>query len=52
MVNNDSSFGDFVRFRPHTYARTQQSLPPLRVGIMFVYIRQSFNTLVVSCTLF
>ena len=24
MVNKGSSFADFVRFRPHIYARTQQ----------------------------
>ena len=24
-----SNFADFVRFHPHTYSRTQQSLPPL-----------------------
>ena len=29
MVKKGSSFADFVRFHPHTYARTQQSLPPL-----------------------
>ena len=29
MVNKSSSFADFVRYRPHTYARTRQSLPPL-----------------------
>ena len=28
MVNKGSIFVDFVGFRPHTYARTQQSLPP------------------------
>ena len=34
MVNKGSSFADFVRFRPYTYARTQQSLPPLWVAII------------------
>ena len=29
MINKGSRLADFVRFRPHTYARTQQSLPPL-----------------------
>ena len=29
MVNKGSSFPDFLRFRPNTYARTQQSLSPL-----------------------
>ena len=29
MVNKGSHFADFVRFHPHTYTRTQQSLPPL-----------------------
>ena len=33
MVNKGSSFTDFVRYRPHTYARTQQSLPPLWAAI-------------------
>ena len=28
MDNKGSHFVDFVRFRPHTYTRTQQSLPP------------------------
>ena len=27
LVNKGSNFADFVRFRPHTYARNQQSLP-------------------------
>ena len=31
-VNKGSNFADFVRFRAHTYARTQQSLPPLMGG--------------------
>ena len=29
LVNNNSSFLDFVRFHPYTYAHTQQLLPPL-----------------------
>ena len=28
QVNKNSNFADFVRFRPHTYARTELSLPP------------------------
>ena len=36
MVNKGSSFGDFVRFRPHNYARTQQSLPSLWAAIMIL----------------
>ena len=32
MLNNRSNFGDFVRFHPLTYKRTQQSLPPLISG--------------------
>ena len=32
LVNKGSNFADFVRSRPHTYARTQQSLPPLMGG--------------------
>ena len=28
LVNKGSNFANFVRFRPHTYTRTQQSLPP------------------------
>ena len=32
MVNKGSSFADFARFFPHTYARTQQSLPPIRAA--------------------
>ena len=30
MVNKGSHFADFVRFCPHIYMSTQQSLPPLR----------------------
>ena len=33
MVNKGSSFADFVRFRPHTYARTEKPLPPLWAAI-------------------
>ena len=33
MVNKSSSFEDIARFRPHTYARTQQSPSPLWVAI-------------------
>ena len=29
MLNNGSDLGGFVRFRPHTCACTQQSLPPI-----------------------
>ena len=29
MVNKGSHFGDFVKYRPFTYTRTKQSLPPL-----------------------
>ena len=37
MVIVGSSFADFVRFLPHTFALTQQSLPPLwEVIILFV----------------
>ena len=32
LVNQGSNFPDFVRFRLHTYARTQQSLPPFLDG--------------------
>ena len=35
MVNKGSNFGDFVRFRPHTYTRTQQFLPSLWAAITF-----------------
>ena len=33
MVNKGSHFADFVRFRPHTYTRTQQYLPSLWAAI-------------------
>ena len=33
MVNKCSRFADFVRFHPHTYACTQQSLQPLWTAI-------------------
>ena len=35
MINKGSHFADFVRFRPHAYTRTEQSLPPLWVAIMY-----------------
>ena len=34
MINKSSIFEDFVRFRLHTYARTQQSLPSLWAAIV------------------
>ena len=37
MVNKGPSFPDFVRFRLHNYARTQQSLPPLWAAIKRLY---------------
>ena len=37
LVSKGSNFADFVRFRPHTYTRTQQSLPPLWVAISISY---------------
>ena len=33
MDNEGLHLADFVRLRPHTYARTQQSLPPLWAAI-------------------
>ena len=37
MVIVGASFADFVRFLPHTFALTQQSLPPLWAAmILFV----------------
>ena len=35
MVSKGSSFVDFVRLHPHTYARTQQFLPPLWAAMMY-----------------
>ena len=40
MVNKASSFADFVRFRRHTYARTQQSLPPVWAVIIYDIISE------------
>ena len=40
QANMGSSLTDFVRFRPHTYARTQ-SLPPLWKSIIKVNIRDT-----------
>ena len=34
LVNKGSNFMDFVRFRAHTYTRTQQLLPPLWAAII------------------
>ena len=39
MVNKGSHFADFVRFRPHTYTRTQQYLWPLWAAISVSSIR-------------
>ena len=36
MVSNDSSIADFVRFRPDTYARAQQSLPPFWAAMTMI----------------
>ena len=33
MVNKGSHFADFMRFRSHADAHTQQSLPPLWAAI-------------------
>ena len=33
MVHKGSHFEDFVKFCPHTYTRTKQSLPPLWAAI-------------------
>ena len=35
LVNTNSSFADLVSFRPHTYARTQQFLPPSWAAIIY-----------------
>ena len=35
MVNKGSHFADFVRFRPHTYTRSQQFMPPLWAAIIY-----------------
>ena len=32
LIDKSSNFADFVRFRPRTYARIHQSLPPLMSG--------------------
>ena len=36
LVNKDSNFADFVRFRLHTLTRTQQSLLPLWAAIILI----------------
>ena len=33
QISDGLHIADFVRFRPHTYTRTQQSLPPLWAAI-------------------
>ena len=40
MVNKGSPFTNFVRFRPHTYTRIQQSLPPLWAEITLTRHKQ------------
>ena len=48
-INKGLNIADFVRFYPYTYARTQQSLPPLMGGnnltltILFVPSEQDFS---------
>ena len=49
MVNKGSSFADFVRFRPHTHAHTQQSLPPLWAAINFYYEKLLLKDAIESC---
>ena len=39
MVNKDTHFADFVKFRPQTDKRTQQSLPPLWAALIVVFIQ-------------
>ena len=53
MVNKGSSFADFMRFRPHTYPRTQKSLPPLWAAIilLFNYIIEENLFVYVECYL-
>ena len=38
-----SHFPDFVRFHPHTYARTEQSLPPLRERKKFSHLWEKIS---------
>ena len=49
MVNKGSHFADFVRFRPHTYTRTQQSLPPLWTAKSTDYLFQLVSAAVSIC---
>ena len=37
MVNKDSHFADSVRFRPHTYTCTQQSLSSLWAAVTHMH---------------
>ena len=49
-MNKGSNFANFVRLRPHTYARTQQSLPPLWVAInTYPNILAIFQTKLAPC---
>ena len=44
MVNKGSSFANFVRFCPHTYPRTQQSVLPYRRQLKTHDWYESFET--------
>ena len=46
MVNKGSSFADFMRFHPHTYACIEQYLPPLWAAIMTQDQTYCFNYLI------
>ena len=48
MANKGSHFADFVRFRPHTYTRTQQSLPHLWAAINTLKNAQLLNLSICS----
>ena len=48
MVNKGASFADFVRSCPHTYARTQQFLPPLWAAMIIKLGHTSMLTIPVS----
>ena len=51
MVNKDSRFADFERFRPPAYTCTQQSLPPSWAAIKkFVLVVKMIVSYYIICS--
>ena len=46
MINKGSKLADFVRFRPDTYARTQQFLPPFWAAMSEILVENLLTPLI------